>query len=143
MSDGDLEAEAEERYEAALQRKGLQDLKPLYRELLKRMRDEAPGSYEEAVRRYREEVVPAAAREEDPLGVWLRYGAWLAERIAPGRVVSVDRTGKATELEGRPEELPAEGLVLHLPEERGVRALPLALPASASEAQRETKDLLC
>lgn len=142
MSGGDLEARAEERYEAALERKGLSDLRPLYRELLTRMRDEAPAAYEEAVRRYREEVVPAAAGQEDPLLVWLRYGVWLAEQIAPGRRVSVDRTGKAAELPGRPGEVPAEALVLHLPDDRGTRALALALPASASDAQRETRDLL-
>lgn len=143
MTDEDREARAEERYASALERKGLADLKPLFRDLLRRMRDDAPASYEEAVRRYEEEVVPAAADEEDPLRVWLRYGAWMAREIAPGRLVKVDRTGRATELEQGPREVPAEALVLHLPEERGMRALALALPASPSAAQEETQDLLC
>lgn len=143
MSDSDLEPEAEARYEAALEETGLEDLRPLYRDLLRRMRDEAPTSYEEAVRRYREEVAPAAASEARPLPAWLRYGAWMARQIAPGRLVSVDRTGRATELDARPEQVPAGALVLHLPEERNVRALPLAVPASPSDAQQETQDLLC
>jgi hypothetical protein len=143
VSDSDLGPEAEARYVDALEERGLEDLRPLYRDLLRRMRDEAPTSYDEAVRRYREEVAPAAASEARPLRVWLRYGAWMARQIAPGRLVSVDRTGRATDLDAQPEEVPAGALVLHLPEERSVRALPLAVPASPSAAQQETQDLLC
>lgn len=142
MSDSDLGPEAEARYEAALEDRGLEDLRPLYRDLLRRMRDEAPTSYEEAVRRYREEVVPAGS-DDSPLLAWLRYGAWMARQIAPGRLVSVDRSGRAADLDARPEEVPAGALVLHLPEERSVRALQLAVPASPSDAQQETRDLLC
>lgn len=142
MSDSDLDPEAEARYEAALEDRGLEDLRPLHRDLLRRLRDEAPTSYEEAVRRYREDVAPAAP-EAPPLLAWLRYGAWMARQIAPGRLVSVDRTGRATDLDAQPEEVPAGALVLHLPEERSVRALPLAVPASPSAAQQETQDLLC
>lgn len=89
----------EERYRAALEGRGLRDVRPLYRQLLKRLREEDAEAYREGVRRYEEELAPAMEGADEPLREWLRYGAWLAARIAPGSVTAVDRTGRATDLE--------------------------------------------
>lgn len=132
---------AEARYREALDRHGLQDVQPLYRKLLRRLKSEDPDRYRGAVARYEEVVVPALeAEEEDPLGLWVDYGIWLAERLREGRVVAIDPTGLAETVEGRP---PLGPLLLHLPEETRAKATPLVLPSDPSPPQRETVELLC
>lgn len=128
-------------YEAALDRLGLRDVRPLYRALLKRLKTEDPDAYADAVRRFEEEVRPALEASGDPLGEWLAYGRWLAERLAPGRDVAVDPTGRSRELG---DALPPEGaLLLHLPDGTRRRALELGLPAEPTEFQQEARELLC
>lgn len=131
----------EDRYREALSRHGLRDLQPVYRRLLRRLRERDPEAYDRAVERYRERVEPAMAEEgTDPVAVWLEYGAWLAARLHPGRTVAIDDTGLARPVEGEP---PAGPLLLHLPEERGVPALALAVPEAPSGPQEVTAELLC
>lgn len=132
---------AETRYREALGRHGLQDVQPLYRRLLHRLKSEDPDRYQRAVARYEEVVLPGLeAEEEDPLRLWVDYGIWLAERLREGRVVAVDATGLAETVEGPP---PLGPLLLHLPEEMRARAAPLVLPSDPSPPQRETLELLC
>lgn len=128
-------------YRAALERLEIQDVRPLYRALLKRLKTEDPDAYADAVRHFEDEVKPAVEASDDPLGEWLEYGRWLADRLAPGRDVAVDPTGRSEELGSGP---PPEGsLLLHLPESTRRRALELALPAEPTEFQREARELLC
>lgn len=157
--------EAEAFYQTALEQRDLSDVRPLYRALLKRLQEEDPEAYGEAVRRYEEEVEPAVAGADDPVTEWLRYGAWLAGRLAPGRVAAVDGSGRAEEVElgaggdeptppatdpgdgeaRGPEgaRVPAGALLLHLPESSREPAFPLALPAEPTEHQEATRELLC
>lgn len=101
MSGGSAE-DADRAFRARLDALGLRDVRPLYRGLLKRLREEDTAAYEEAVRRYEEEVDAAVDGADDPVVPWLRYGAWLAERIAPGRTAAVDAGGRARDLELKP-----------------------------------------
>ncbi len=134
--------EAEARYREALAGRGLADVRPLYRELLKELKVRDPDGYREAVRRYEEEVGPAAGEADDPVRPWIRYGRWLADRLIEGRAVAVDPSGRSEDLaEGAP---PPEGaLLLHLPESTRRRALELAVPAEPSEYQEAARELLC
>lgn len=153
-------SEDDRRYEAALDELGLEDVRPLYRDLLVRLKERDAGGYEEAVRRYREEVEPAVADATDPVRWWLRYGRWLADRLAPGTVVAVDGSGRSTELaleddgadavgagsaapEGSETAVPAGALLLHVPDEDREPALPLAVPAEPTVHQEATRELLC
>lgn len=128
-------------YRAALERLEIQDVRPLYRALLKRLKTEDPDAYADAVRRFEDEVQPAVEASDDPLAEWIGYGRWLAEKLAPGRDVAVDPTGRSEELgDGSP---PEGALVLHLPESTRRRAMELALPAEPTEFQEEARELLC
>lgn len=130
----------ERRLTAALAERELEDPRPLYRELLKELRSQDPVAYEDAVERYREEVVPAA-EGDDPLAAWTTYGRWLAARVAPGRAVSIDRSGRSREPgDGAPA---AACLLLHLPESTSRRAIALAIPSDPTEHQQQTRELLC
>ena len=131
----------DDRYGAALERLGLQDVRPLYRALLRQLKAEDPEAYGDAVRRYEDDVQPAVETGDDPLGEWIGYGRWLAGRLAPGRDVAVDPTGRAEELgDGTP---PAGALLLHLPDSTRRRAMELALPAEPTDYQVEARELLC
>lgn len=134
--------EAEARYREALAGRGLADVRPLYRELLKELKVRDPDGYREAVRRYEEEVGPRAAGADDPLRTWIAYGRWLADRLIDGRAVAVDPSGRARDLpDGGPP--PEEALLLHLPDSTRRRALTLAAPAEPSEHQEAARELLC
>lgn len=140
-ADDSLKEEADARYEAALAERGLADLRPPCRALLKRVRESDPEFYDEAVDRYERELVPRAAGGDDPVGEWFRYGRWLAARLAPGEATAVDASGRATPLEG--DDPPPDALVLHLPENQRERAIVLSAPDELSEHQEETRELLC
>lgn len=131
----------EDRYRSALERHGVQDVQPLYRKLLVRLRSSDPEAYETAVARYEQSVVPGAEREKkDPVRLWVRYGIWLANRLQPGRVVAVDESGRSEPVVGEP---PLGPLLLHLPDEARAPAVPLAVPAHPSRPQSVTVELLC
>ncbi|MGH7541509.1 MAG: hypothetical protein ACRELC_10960 [Gemmatimonadota bacterium] len=130
-------------YARSLEAHGLQDVQPLYRALLKRLKAHDAAAYEAAVARYKERVEPAVEGEDpeaDPVEVWLAYGRWMAERLSPGAVHSVAPNGRADPLRGNP---PPGSLLLHLPDDRKERAILLAMPADPSGPQKETADLLC
>jgi len=129
-----------EAYRAALSHHAICDVQPVYRQFLRRLKANNAGLYEEAVERYQADVVSGADVDSDPLLRWVRYGAWLAGQIAPGRLVAVDREGRARKPDGPP---PLGPLLLHLPEGTGERGVPIAVPADPSEAQEATRKLLC
>ena len=135
----DIAAEADRIFEEALEHSGARDPRPFYRERLLALKESDPEAYASAVGHYRERLVPAvAAGEEDPLALWTEYGRFLAEAVAKGRTVSIDRTGEAHPYHG-----PSEGsLILHLPDDAGTKALLVGLPPDLSDAQRATYDVL-
>ncbi|MFQ5538270.1 MAG: hypothetical protein ACE5GJ_12560 [Gemmatimonadota bacterium] len=136
----DLTAQADRRLEEALAEEGARDPREFYRERLRELKQQNPDGYADAVGYYRDELIPrVAAGEAPPLEAWTEYGRRLAEAVAPGRTVSVDRTGRSHPWNGMP---PRDHLILHLPEDAGARALLVGLPAELSRAQRATYDAL-
>lgn len=127
-------------YQAALSQHALCDVQPIYRQLLRRLKAGESGLYEEAVERYQADVLGAEDTDSDPLLRWVTYGAWLAALVAPGQLVAVDREGRARSPDGPP---PLGPLLLHLPEAKSERGIPVAVPADPSEAQEATRKLLC
>ncbi|RMH19157.1 MAG: hypothetical protein D6701_05320 [Gemmatimonadetes bacterium] len=131
---------AQRKLEAALEASGAPDPRVYYRDALRTLRERDPVAYDELVAYYRDELVPAVAGGgTEPLAAWRAYGRLLAERVAPGRTVSVDPTGRAEPYEEPP---PPDRLVLHLPERANQRALVVALPLAPTPAQSATLDLL-
>jgi hypothetical protein len=136
----DLTAEADRRLEEALAREGARDPREFYRERLRDLKQASPDGYAKAVAYYRDTLIPGVASGDvEPLQAWTEYGRRLAESLAPGRTVAVDRSGRA-----HPYEAPAprDQLVLHLPGGKGGRALLVGLPAQLTSAQRATYDVL-
>jgi hypothetical protein len=128
--------------EEALALAGLADMRPAYRRLLVRLKQESPTSFEEATRRYREELEPAiASGDSSPLCAWLGYGAWLAGRFSEGRAMAIDPTGRARPFD--PASEPEAGsMVLYLPDDDRAPATLLAVPTDPTDSQKETADLL-
>ena len=140
MADTDLRTRADERFQAALQASGARDPREFYREQLRALRAGDRAAYDRALAYYDERPIPAVAAEDsDPLGEWLEYGRLLASLSLPGRTVQIDAGGGASDY-ARP--VPADALVLHLPEQPGRPALPLGLPPKLSPAQRASYELL-
>jgi len=139
-ADASAAATAEARTEEALEAGGYADMRPTYRDLLRRLKQRDAEAFDEATRRYRDDVVPAiAGGDEDPVSAWTTYGAWLADRFAHGRLVRLDETGLATS--AGPDAAPGH-VLLHLPEDSGDSAIPLLLPAELSPAQEAALELL-
>jgi len=131
---------SDRRLEEALGATGAEDPRPLCRERLRELRNAREDAYSEAVRDYGETVTRRIAEEgADPLACWLEFGARLAERLHRGRTVVLDGTGKAREFAP-----PAswQQLILHLPDDRTVRALPVVVPPEPTSAQSAALDLL-
>jgi len=138
MSD-ELTAQADQALEAALAAAGARDPREFYRERLRELKRERPDDYRSAVAYYSETLIPeVAAGTRDPLEAWTEYGRRLATALAPGRTVGIDESGRAHAWEGGPPDR----LVVHLPDEKGARALLVALPPELSDAQRATYDVL-
>ena len=130
------------RYEEALARHGLDDVQPLYRRLLIRLKAEDPAAYDSAVDRYRNNVekVNAGPDAANPLETWLAYGRWLAERLAAGSVIEIRANGRADPA----GETPRPGsMLVHLPDDGSSPGFLLTMPTSATDAQRETAALIC
>ncbi len=132
---------ARRRTDEALQKAGLADMRPAYRKLLVQLKQADPAAFQEATRRYREDLEPAVAGgDADPISAWLDYGCWLAGRIADGRAMAIDATGRARPFE--PSAPDAGTMILHIPDDDRAQAIALAMPSAPSESQRETAELL-
>lgn len=138
MSDTD-QAQADARLQEALEATGSRDPREFYRTQLKELRAENPDGYERAVQHYRDELIPSIAGGADPLAAWTEYGRTLASLRQSGRTVMIDPTGKSTAYES---PAPRDALILHLPEEKRVKALVVGLPGELTPAQRATYDWL-
>jgi hypothetical protein len=138
MSDAQAAA-ADQALEAALAAAGARDPREFYRERLRQLKQANPAAYAAAVAYYKDTLIPdVASGASDAVEAWTEYGRRLADALAPGRTISIDGTGLAHEYQG-PER---ERLVLHLPDEKGERALLVGLPASLTPAQRATYAVL-
>ena len=126
-------------YAEALATHGLEDVQPRYRRLLVALKGRDAAAYERAVDRYRSEVEGVAGGAE-ALGAWLAYGAWLAARIEPGRLVEISAEGLALPAAS---PVPLGPMLVHLPDAPNRRGIVVAMPAEPSEAQRATAGLLC
>ena len=134
-----LTADADRALEAALAETGARDPREFYRDRLRELKRVSQDAYRTAVEYYTETLLPeVAGGRRDPLEAWTEYGRRLAEALAPGRTVGVDESGRAHPWDGHERDR----LVLHLPDEKGGRALLVGLPPKLSDAQRATYDVL-
>lgn len=135
-----IQETADRLLDEALKRQGARDPREFYRARLRDLRESDSDAYGRAVAYYRETLLPSIAEGgAEPLQAWASYGRALAELTAPGRTVAVDGTGRSRGVDG-PGRL--EELVLHLPEDRRVRAILVSLPPVLTPAQRATYDWL-
>ena len=138
--DPTAKAEADRRFEEALEATGARDPRDFYRQVLRGLKETNPGGYDRAVEHFQTVLVPGiASGEVEPLGAWREYGRLIAEVSEPGNTVEIDETGRS-----RPYSTasPLDRLVLHIPHERGQRAILISLPQTPSPAQRATFELL-
>lgn len=135
----DPRARADARLEMAIRSGGVQDPRPLYRHILKLLRDRSRDGFDRCVRYFEEELLPAVAGDADPLAAWLDYGRHLADAIGPGREVEVGPSGRAHAVE---EGAAPRGLLLYLPDDDTVPALVLRYPDPSTRAQVATVELL-
>lgn len=134
----DVRARADARSDSVL--KGSRDPRDYYRERLRALKAENPDAFRRALAYYEDRLIPAVAAEDsDPRAEWLEYGRVLATLFAAGRTVQIDPTGRASEY-ARP--VPADHLVLHLPDAPARPALIVGIPPRLSPAQKATHDLL-
>lgn len=132
--------EADQRFSEALEATGARDPRTLYRDLFRDLKTQDETAYEEMVSRWKNEVIePIGRGEVEPLEAWLRFGVGLASALHPGRTVVVDHEGRARSLDGVPGW---QQLILHLPQDRGTRAIPISVPPDPTGAQSATVDLL-
>lgn len=138
MSD-DTAKQADQVLERALASTGARDPREFYRDRLRTLKKENPEGYHLAVSYYRETLLPTVAGgRQDPIHAWNEYGRRLAETLAPGRTLSIDESGRAHPF----EEPRSDRLILHLPDDKGGRAMLVGLPPVLSPAQRATYDVL-
>ena len=115
-------------------------MRPAYRTMLRRLKERDAARFDEATRRYEEELVPALAKgTQDPIAAWAAYGSWLAHELSPGRLVRLDESGLATAADPRP--LPGQ-VLLYLPEESRDPAVPIVRPVDPSPSQQAALELL-
>ena len=139
MTDDATAATADRILEEALERAGARDPRDFYRDRLRTLKESDPEGYRSAVAYYQDTLIPSVASgDAEPLEAWTEYGRTLAEAVAEGRTVSIDATGRAHPYEGPM----ADHLVLHLPDDRGTKALLVGLPPDLTRAQRATYDVL-
>ena len=136
---GDEEA-AGRRTDEALESGGFADMRPAYRAIMRRLKQQDTGAFDEATRRYEEVLAPALADEgDDPLAAWAEYGTWLARRLGAGRLVRLDATGLASPAE--PQPVPGQ-VLLFLPDSDREPAIPILRPSSPSVPQETALGLL-
>ncbi|HET8655550.1 MAG TPA: hypothetical protein VFL93_08565 [Longimicrobiaceae bacterium] len=140
MSESDLRARADERFQRALTESGARDPRDFYRVQLRELRERDESAFRRALAYFETRLVPAvAAPESDPIAEWLEYGRVLAELGTPGSAVQIDATGRAHPYA---PPVPLDHLVLHLPTSTRETAVVVGLPPQLSPAQRAAYELL-
>jgi hypothetical protein len=128
------------RTDEALEAAGFADMRPVYRAMLRRLKERDAADFAEATRRYEQVLVPAVAGgDADPVAAWVEYGAWLARRLGPGRLVRLDESGLA--IDADPKPVPGH-VMLYLPDEARDPAIALLGPVAPSAAQKAALELL-
>lgn len=133
----ELRSRAEARLAEAAQARGLADPRPAYRERLRVLKHTHPDAFQQAVRHYDEQVLPALA-DRDPLDAWIEYGRFLASLTSAGVATAIDEKGRAAKWN---PATPAS-LVLFIPDDTSSDVLPLVQPDAPSAAQAATIALL-
>ncbi len=135
-----VKEKADQRFREALEATGARDPRDFYRKALRELKDSNPAGYDRAVNHFHKLLVPAiASGEAEPLGAWREYGRLLAEEAGGGRTVEIDASGRAQPYS---PDSPLDRLVLHLPDQRNMRAILVSLPPHPSPAQRASFELL-
>jgi hypothetical protein len=137
--DDTAKAQVEARTAEAITNGPYQDFREDYRDRLRWLKETNPQGFSKALTYYNDILAANIAAGHDPLREWVEYGRTLAKLSGPGRVYSIDETGRAVPAADFADP---NGLMLHLPDDTNVRALPLAVPRELSAAQRATLDLL-
>ena len=134
--DDTAKARAETRTAEAIAAGPYQDFREGYRERLRWLKETRPDAFQQALTAY-EALVQGIAQGADPVQQWLEYGRRLGELSGRGAVVGIDESGRSVAAAAG-----ADTLLLHLPDDINVPALPLAIPRDISAAQKSTLDLL-
>lgn len=128
------------RTDRALQCGGYADMRPVYRSMLKRLKQKDGALFDEATARYQDTLQPALADDSaDPIVAWVEYGEWLARKLTTGRLVHLDATGLAADGLAVPA---SDRVLLYLPDETDEAAIPLLRPSEPSAAQLAALELL-
>jgi hypothetical protein len=138
--DQTAKAEADRRFEEAVEATGARDPRDFYRQALRDLKEPNPAGYARAVAHFQNVLVPGIVSGDlEPVKAWREYGRLIAEETAAGTTVEIDETGRS-----RPysPDSAMSLLVLHLPDEKGARAILVSLPPSPSPAQRASFELL-
>jgi hypothetical protein len=130
---------SEARLVDAFARLGLVDPRESYRSVLRELRARDADAFSRATTHYQRQVLPALVSVEDPVAAWIDYGRIIGEMTAPGRMMSVDSTGRAF-----PFSSPVRGgeLVVFVPDDGTRGAFAAAVPSDLSPAQKATLSLL-
>ena len=134
--DDTAKARVESRTAEAIAAGPYEDFREAYRERLRWLKDARAQAFSQAVASY-ERLVADVANGGDPIEKWLEYGRQLGELSGPGKVIGIDETGREVPVSGSGNQL-----ILHLPDDISVPALPLAIPRQLSVHQKSTLDLL-
>jgi hypothetical protein len=134
--DDTVKSAAEARTAQAIAEGPFHDFREGYRERLRWLKEARPEGFARALASY-EQLVENIAKGDEPLHEWLTYGRRLGELSGAGKVVAIDESGRA-----QPAAQASGELLLHLPDDINVPALPLAVPRTLSEHQKATLDLL-
>ena len=134
--DDTVKAAADARTAEAIAAGPWQDFREAYRERLRWLKEARPQAFAEAVASY-ENLVTNVAAGDDAIRAWLEYGRQLGELRGRGKVVGIDASGRAVDA-----AVARDQLMLHLPDDINVPALPLVVPRDISQAQQSTFDLL-
>jgi hypothetical protein len=134
--DDTVKTAAEEHTAQAIAAGPYDDFREAYRDRLRWLKDARAQAFSQAVASY-EQLVTEVASGGDPIGKWLEYGRQLGELSGRGKVVGIDESGRAGPVNGTGTQV-----ILHLPDDVSVPALPLAVPRQLSIHQKSTLDLL-
>ena len=134
--DDTVKSQAEARTADAIAQSPFEDFREVYRDRLRWLKEARPQAFAQAVASY-EHLVQEVAAGADALSAWLNYGRQLGELSGRGKTVGIDETGREV-----PANSAVNQLILHLPDDVAVPALPLAIPREPSVHQKSTLDLL-
>lgn len=134
--DDTVKTQVEARTTRAITDGPYQDFREAYRERLRWLKEARPAAFTEARAAY-DALVENIARGGNPVEQWLMYGKQLGELSGRGQIVGIDASGRSVQATSD-----GSTVILHLPDDISVPALPLAVPRHISEHQKSTIDLL-